>query len=191
MRITGGTAGGIPIKAPKGARTRPTSDKVREALFNTLGDDIPGGTVLDLFAGSGALAIEALSRGAERAVLIEKDPAAVRIIESNLEKTDLAERAVIVRGDFRSALAKLSQRGEVFDLIFIDPPYESDLLDRAAEAISEHRITTTTSIIVVEHFKKSLLPESIAGIPFGRTRGYGQTSLSYYRRAASLGGGSA
>ncbi|NQU07680.1 MAG: 16S rRNA (guanine(966)-N(2))-methyltransferase RsmD [Candidatus Abyssubacteria bacterium] len=181
MRITGGEAKGIAIKAPKGARVRPTSDKVREALFATLGEDVPGKRVLDLFAGSGALAIEALSRGAEFAALVEKEPTVARTIESNLQKTGLSDRAKIIRADFRSALRKLGRDKERFDLVFIDPPYQSGLLDEVAEALTKHRVTNSRSIIVVEHFKKADPPESISGLPLARTRDYGQTSLSYYQ----------
>jgi 16S rRNA (guanine966-N2)-methyltransferase len=172
---------GIQIRAPRGTRTRPTSDKVREALFNMLGENVTGARVLDLFAGSGALAIEALSRGAERAVLAEKDPAAMEAIGHNLEKTRLGERARLLKADFRSALARMSREGECFDIVFLDPPYHQDaIVDSVAAALKEHGVTTEESIIVLEHFGKAAPPEHIAAIPFSRTRTYGQTSLSFY-----------
>lgn len=180
MRITGGKFRGIPIKAPGGKRTRPTSDKVREALFSTLGDRVTGARVLDLFAGSGALAIEALSRGADSAVLIEKDNAAIAVVRQNLEKTGLKGKTKVLRADFRSALSKLSRDGERFDIIFIDPPYEGNMLEESLSALEKKCVTTDESIIVVEHFAKTAPPKSISGIPLNRTRAYGQTSLSYY-----------
>ena len=179
MRITGGEYKGTPIKAPLGGRTRPTSDKVREAMFSVLGD-ISGARVLDLFAGSGALAIEALSRGAAHAVLIEKESAAVAAIRLNLEKAGLLAKSRIVRADFRSALKKLGRDGETFDLILIDPPYEGDLLDKAAVSLAGHAIASDNCAIVVEHFKKTDPPKSVCGIPLQKRRDYGQTSLSFY-----------
>lgn len=172
---------GIQIRVPRGKRTRPTSDKVREALFNMLGESVWGARVLDLFAGSGALAIEALSRGAERAVLAEKDPAALEAMSHNLEKTRLGERARLLKADFRSALARLSREGECFDIVFLDPPYHQDaILDTLAASLKRHNVTTDDSIFVLEHFGKTAPPEHIAAIPFSRTRTYGQTSLSFY-----------
>lgn len=181
MRITGGRAKGIPLRAPKNPRIRPTSDKVREALFATLPVDISRAKVLDLFAGSGALAIEALSRGAERALLVEQDNVAARTIETNLERTGLSGKAEIIRADFRSALRKLKRRGEGFDLVFIDPPYQSDLIEEAARVLAKYRVVSCQATIVVEHFKKMEPPTSISGIPHRSTRFYGQTALSYYQ----------
>ncbi len=152
MRITGGKLRGIPIKAPGGKRTRPTSDKVREAL----------------------------SRGADSAVLIEKDNAAIAVVRQNLEKTGLKGKTKVFRADFRSALAKLNRDGERFDIIFIDPPYEGNVLEESLSALEKRCVTTAESIIIVEHFAKTAPPKSISGIPLNRTRAYGQTSLSYY-----------
>ena len=180
MRVTGGELRGIPIKAPAGKRTRPTSDKVRQAMFNVLGDSVVGAKALDLFAGSGALGIEALSRGAERAVFVEKDTSAIRAINANIEKADLSDRTRILRADFRSALTRLNREGAEFDLIFIDPPYEGDFLADARAALGDDCVTTKDSIIVVEHFSKNSPPELLSGLPLVDTRAYGQTSLSYY-----------
>ena len=180
MRVTGGEKKGTPIKAPAGVRTRPTSDKVREAMFSVLGD-VSGARVLDLFAGSGALAIEALSRGAESAVIVEKESAAIGVIRLNTEKAGLTAEVRIVRIDFRSALRKLDRDGETFDLILIDPPYEGDLLDEAAACLTEREVASANCTIVVEHFKKTTPPISICGIPLWKTRDYGQTSLSFYQ----------
>jgi 16S rRNA (guanine(966)-N(2))-methyltransferase RsmD len=182
MRITGGKFRGIPLKAPGGKRTRPTSDKIRQALFNVLGGSVIDAKTLDLFAGSGALALEALSRGAQSAVLVEKDTLAARALSANIERIGLSKTTRVFRADFRSALSKLSREGERFDIIFIDPPYEGDLLSEASVALRENSVTTKDSIIVVEHFAKTTPPETIAGLPLDNTRAYGQTSLSYYFR---------
>ena len=125
MRVVAGRFGGRRLAAPPGRGTRPTSDRVREALFSTLGP-LHGVRVLDLFAGSGALAIEALSRGAGSALLVERDPRAVAVIRANLAALGLAEpEAVVHAGPARSALRNASQRGDTYDLIFLDPPYRS------------------------------------------------------------------
>jgi 16S rRNA (guanine966-N2)-methyltransferase len=181
MRITGGQAKGIPIKAPKGTQTRPTSDKVRQALFNVLGADVSGRIVLDLFAGSGALGIEALSRGAANAVLVDKDAASARAIELNLEKTGFSKMAEIIRADFRSALRMISRRGEIYGIVFIDPPYQGGILEDVAKLLSQRPFVARDAIIVVEHFKKIKPPAGIAGIPLADTRTYGQTCLSFFQ----------
>ncbi len=154
---------------------------MREALFATLREVISRAKVLDLFAGSGALAIEALSRGAEHALLVEQDRGAARTIEANLEKAGLSGKAEIIRTDFHSALRKLERRGDEFDLVFIDPPYQSALLEEAVRVLAEYRVVSCQAIIVVEHFKKMEPPTSIAGIQHSSTRFYGQTALSYYQ----------
>jgi 16S rRNA (guanine(966)-N(2))-methyltransferase RsmD len=180
MRVTGGQAKGIPIKAPKGVETRPTSDKVREAVFQTLGRLVEEARVLDLFAGSGALGIEALSRGAEFCVFVDKASAATRIIEDNLVKAGFRERAEVIRSDFRSAVRLLSRSGENFNLILLDPPYGGDLLEQTAAALDAHPLTGARPIIVVEHFKKDAPPAAIGGITPTETRFYGQTAITYY-----------
>jgi 16S rRNA (guanine(966)-N(2))-methyltransferase RsmD len=181
VRITGGHARGIQIRAPRGKRTRPTSDKVREALFGILGERVSGATVLDLFAGSGALAIEALSRGAKHAVLVEKESAAAASARHNLKKTGLVEKARILQCDFRSGLARLDREKERFDIIFLDPPYHrDDIIDIVADALAKHPVTSDGCIIVVEHFEKISAPERIADVALDHTRSYGQTSLSFY-----------
>jgi 16S rRNA (guanine966-N2)-methyltransferase len=180
MRITGGEGRGIPIKAPKGMRTRPTSDKVREAMFDTLGAHVVGAQVLDLFAGSGALGIEALSRGATFAVFVENSTSAARVIEDNLAKTRFSEKGEIVRTDFALAIRRFEKARRKFGLIFIDPPYEGGLLEEIAISLEMHPVTHSETIIVVEHFKKTVPPPGISGIPRVRTRAYGQTALSYF-----------
>ena len=125
MRVIAGRFGGRRLAAPPGRSTRPTSDRVREALFSILGP-LDGERVLDLYAGSGALAIEALSRGAGSALLVERDPRAVAVIRANLEALGLAEpEARVHSGPARSALENASRRGDTYDLVFLDPPYRS------------------------------------------------------------------
>ena len=125
MRVVSGRFGGRRLQAPGGRGTRPTSDRVREALFSTLGP-LEGAAVLDLFAGSGALAIEALSRGAARAVLVERDARAAAVIRANLDLLGVGEdEALLVRAPARTALRDARERGDTYDLVFLDPPYRS------------------------------------------------------------------
>jgi 16S rRNA (guanine966-N2)-methyltransferase len=123
MRVIAGTAKGMPLKVPRGDTMRPTSDMVREAIFDILGETPVGARVLDLFAGTGALAIEALSRGAENAVLIERAARCVRIIGENLAKTRFADQADVIHGDVYPEVRKLDADGQEFDLVLADPPY--------------------------------------------------------------------
>ncbi len=123
MRVIAGTAKGHQLRAPKGPDTRPTGDRVKEALFSSLQPDLPGSRVLDLFAGSGALGIEALSRGAAEATFVESDRRARAAIDANLTATHLADRATVFGRDVRSTLRALAGRGATFDLVLVDPPY--------------------------------------------------------------------
>ena len=174
MRVVAGAFKGRRLQAPKGARTRPTADRVREALFSMLGD-VSGSRVLDLYAGSGALGIEALSRGAESAVFVDRDARAVAAIRRNLEVVGVA--AEVVRGD---ALSFLERRAEgTYDLVFLDPPYDS--AHRLGGSLSE-RISSLLSEearIVTESDKRSPLELEL---PLLRERAYGDTRITVHRR---------
>jgi 16S rRNA (guanine(966)-N(2))-methyltransferase RsmD len=153
---------------------------VREAVFDILGDAIAQRQTLDLFAGSGALAIEALSRGAAYAVLVENDASAVRVIEENLKRAEMTERADIIKADFRTALRRLQGRQEVYNLVFIDPPYRTGIAHEVTGALSKYQVISPDAIIIFEHFKKDEPPSGIADIPLVQTRTYGQTNLSFF-----------
>lgn len=149
MRIITGAARGTKLKAPKGMDTRPTADRVKESLFNILGREVIGKNVLDVFAGTGNLGLEALSRGAERAVFIDK--ATAQIIEDNAEHTRLADRAIVFRGDVFAVLSRLNSQGERFDLVFCDPPYRMGLWERTLKLLDELPILNESAVVVVEH----------------------------------------
>jgi 16S rRNA (guanine966-N2)-methyltransferase len=190
-RVITGQAGGLRLEAP-GPGTRPVSDRVKQALFAMLaspGEDAWSHAVLDLFAGSGALAIEALSRGAPRAVIVERDARAVTVIARNLARTGLAERARVVRRDVAAYLsadpATLTETP--FGLVFLDPPYDRtadlarslDVLGRAGSGwLSED------ALLVAKHFWKTAPPDRIGGLAVVRVRRFGETALSVYRRVA-------
>ncbi|HEY7836729.1 MAG TPA: 16S rRNA (guanine(966)-N(2))-methyltransferase RsmD [Solirubrobacteraceae bacterium] len=178
MRVIAGTLGGRRLKAPAGRATRPTSDRVREALFATL-DDIGGARVLDLFAGTGALGIEALSRGAGRAVFVERDAVAAGVLRQNLRALQLGpERAELRRADARSALRTASQAGETYDLVFIDPPYgEADAWSRRLRAGLPGLLAPGARVIAESDRRAPLALE----LPVETERRYGDTSITIHR----------
>lgn len=179
MRIITGEMRGRSLRTLDGEHTRPTSEKVKEAMFSIIQWDIEGRRVLDLFAGSGQLGLEALSRGAAECVFVENDRASVDIVRSNIDKCGAASRTKIVFGDYENFL----RRGEKFNIILIDPPYGSDFREKALSLISEFDILAANGIIVVESEQKSAeLPETCGTLARGRTYDYGRTKLTLYGR---------
>ena len=150
MRVIAGSARRIPLKTVKGDDVRPTTDRIKETLFNILQPEIPGCRFLDLFAGSGGIGIEALSRGAERAVFADRNREAVRCIRENLAHTKLAERAEVLQGDALSVLRQLEARREAFDLVFLDPPYASGVLEEALAVLAGSSLLAEGALIVAE-----------------------------------------
>ncbi len=149
MRIIAGEARSRIIEAPKGRDTRPTLDRVRENLFNIIRGHVPGAAVLDLFAGSGALSLEALSRGAARAVMVDRDREAHRVERLNAERLGYGDRAEILLCDWQKALASLRDRSERFDLVFLDPPYAMGDLSGVTEGLLP--LLSEDALIVTEH----------------------------------------
>jgi 16S rRNA (guanine966-N2)-methyltransferase len=175
MRIVGGDLKGRVLRAPPGMDTRPTSEKVREAIFNIL-PDVTGLEVLDLFAGTGALGIEALSRGAEFATFVDKSRAVTEVLKTNLKNLHLEDRAKVVTGDAVSYAQKgIGQRPWM--LVFIDPPYKSDLAVRAAKALDNLH----DAIVVIEHDRVHAPPEKLGSLLRTDERRYGDTMVSFFR----------
>lgn len=181
MRIIAGSARGRNLKSPKGMSTRPTSDRVREALFNILTPHVSDCRFLDLFSGTGAVGIEALSRGAAKAVLVEKDRATAKIILDNLGLCRLKENAEVLTLDVAKAIDLLGNRGETFDLIFIDPPYKKGFEEPTIEKILSHTMLSPAGILVVESDKVDLPPERVGVLSTYRREKYGDTALTFYR----------
>ena len=181
MRVITGTARGRRLKELQGMETRPTTDKVKESLFSIIQFDIEGRRVLDLFAGTGQLGIEALSRGAAEAVFVDRRPDAVRLVQENLALCGFTDRARVKSGD---ALAYLKS-GETFDLIFLDPPYAADLLEQALTAIASIDICREHGIIVAESAADKVLPELPAPYRLYREYRYGKIRLSVYHRSGN------
>lgn len=148
MRVIAGTARSLPLKAPEGLDVRPTTDRIKETLFNMLQWDIPGGVFVDLFSGSGGIGIEALSRGARKAYFVDNAQKAISCIERNLAFTKTEDRAVVLKQDACSALGGI--REDAVDIVFMDPPYESGLEKEALTVLARMRYVTEDTIIVVE-----------------------------------------
>ena len=180
MRIISGQARGRKLKTLEGENTRPTLDRTREALFNILQHRAMDARVLDLFAGSGALALEALSRGARSAVLCDVSPAACAVIEQNIALTRCGERARLMRCDAETALEKL--RGEAFDLIFLDPPYGKGLIERALEGIENGGLMAPGALIAAETAWDEKI-EIPCGLREMDARKYGKSCLHFIERA--------
>ena len=178
MRVITGSARGRRLKELEGLETRPTTGKVKEALFSVIQFDIEGRRVLDLFAGTGQLGIEALSRGAECAVLVERRRDALQVIRENLEACGMTDKARVVNGDAMSYL----KSGEKFDLIFLDPPYASGLLEQALEEIVRFDICRRHGIIVAESAADKTLPPLAGPYALYREYRYGKIKLTVYHR---------
>jgi 16S rRNA (guanine(966)-N(2))-methyltransferase RsmD len=179
MRIISGTSKGRRLTTPKGQGVRPTSDRVKESIFNILRERVEGKIVLDLFAGTGNLGIEALSRGATRSLFVEKGRQAIRLIQKNLSQCGLEGRSEIIPKDVNRAIGILKQRGESFDLILMDPPYKKGLIARTLDKLDSHRIYHEDSILVIEHDRRESLPGIIVGWNLIRQRRFGDTLISF------------
>lgn len=176
MRVIAGSAGGRPLVAPRGRDTRPTSDRVREALFSSLQTRVPGARLADLYAGSGALGIEALSRGASSVTFVEKARAARRAIEDNLRVTGLGEDAILIPGDVRTALLG-GLPGGPFDVVLLDPPYAIETEDLAEVLRLVVDAVTSGGLIVVEGSVHRPPPRWPEDVLVGDPRRYGDTLL--------------
>lgn len=182
LRIISGEHRGRILKTVPGRNTRPTSDKVKESLFNILQARIPGSIVLDLFSGTGNLGLESLSRGCEKAVFVEKSPAALAVLRENCRSLDYMEYTEIIPMDVSKALAFLSEDKREFDIVFMDPPYDHDLEVPAIEALDKGNLVKDDGVIVVEHLMQDEMPDCIGSFTRYQIRKYGNTALSFYRK---------
>ena len=179
MRVITGKARGVNLKTPEGLQTRPTTDRVKEALFSMIQFDIPTATVLDLFGGTGQLGIEALSRGARRAVFVDESDKACQLIRENLRRTRMEQDGSVVRSDY---LAYLGRCREKFNIIFLDPPYAEVFLENALKRITEIDILQSGGIIVTERQLGKELPYEFEGYTRSKDYKYGKTLITLYRK---------
>ena len=180
MRVITGKARGVTLKTPDGMTTRPTTDRVKEALFSIIQFEIPGANVLDLFGGTGQLGIEALSRGAKSCTFVDAGEPACRLIRENLKRTRLEAEGKVVRSDY---LAFLKRCRETYDIIFLDPPYAEVFLETALKCIAEIDILQSGGIIVAERPLGKELPWEFTGYERSKDYKYGNTLLTIYRKA--------
>lgn len=183
MRIVAGKWRGRPLRAPKGLAVRPTSDRVREAIFDILGERVAGASVLDLFAGSGALGLEALSRGASRAVFVESDPAAFAVLRKNVDTLGAGEPDAW-QLDYRQALRRLRARSMRFDLVFLDPPYRKGLASDAAAALCRAGMVRAGGTVVVEEAFRAPETPFPEGWALSADRRYGDTRVMLFEVSA-------
>jgi len=186
MRVIAGKYKGRKLNSPENCDIRPTSDKVKEAMFSILTADVCGSRVLDLFAGTGSLGIEALSRGADCCVFADSSRAGLNLVKSNLQHCKVEEETKTVPGDYRKVLMNLSSRiedglEEKFDIVLLDPPYGKGFLTDAIEMISDGKILREDGIIIAEHRKEEELPDTIGGYNREKDRRYGIVKLSIYK----------
>ena len=185
MRIIAGEMRSRKLKAPEGMDTRPTADRVKEALFSILLNRLPGARVLDLYGGSGALALEALSRGAANAVIVDLSAKACQAIQENIDTLGCRDRARLLRMKDTAALAALQKQGDVFDLIFLDPPYRMDTAPICA-AIVEMGLLRQGGTVIVEHSRETP-PKVQPPLRMTDHREYGVAGLSFYQREGEEG----
>lgn len=181
MRVITGIARGRRLKEPNGMETRPTTDRVKEGIFSSIQFEVEGRKVLDLFGGTGQMGIEALSRGAAHCTFVDLQKQAVAIIRENVNSTGFADQSAVIQGD---ALAYLSRCREKFDLIFLDPPYESGLLEKAMELITTIDIVSENGIIVCENGSKYGWPMVEEPYRMQKEYRYGKIRTALYRRNA-------
>ena len=179
MRVISGTARGIRLKTPEGLKTRPTSDRVKEAIFSVIQFEVEGSRFLDLFAGSGQMGIEALSRGAVSAVFVDGRREACKLVQDNLKTTKLERNAQVVQSDYLSYLERCRQ---TFDIIFLDPPYAEEYLENSLKKISEIDILSSRGIIICERPADKLLDLEIPGLQRGKDYRYGKTWVTMFRK---------
>ncbi|WP_410515200.1 16S rRNA (guanine(966)-N(2))-methyltransferase RsmD [Paenibacillus sp. BR2-3] len=185
MRVVSGSAKGRPLKSVPGSGTRPTTDKVKEAVFSMIGPYFEGGAALDLFAGTGGLGIEALSRGMESAVFVDMEPKSIDTIRANLKATGLESWAEVYRNDAGRALSAMEKRGRSFDLVFLDPPYRLKHGDELMSTMAAKGMLQAEALIVLEHESGHAYPEDIPGFYRLRQAVYGETTISIYQYEAA------
>ncbi len=194
-RISGGKDRGRRLQLPRG-RLRPTTERVRSAVFSILGDRVVGATVLDLYSGSGAMGLEALSRGALRADMVERDGRACSTIEANIRSLDYGDRATVMRAraesvvgspDGREGCGKSGRDGGAYELVFIDPPYDDDPWETILSGLGEGSMLGRGAVVVAEHRTKLRLADSYGRLVRTSTRRYGDSSISMFTTADAHG----
>ncbi|MDU2197518.1 MAG: 16S rRNA (guanine(966)-N(2))-methyltransferase RsmD [Peptostreptococcaceae bacterium] len=181
MRVISGKARGLKLDTPKNQDVRPTTDRVKESLFNMINSYIMDSNILDLFAGTGSLGIECLSRGAKNCVFVDKSKDSINIVRSNVKKARVENESTILNVDFKDAVKRLSTQNQKFDVIFMDPPYYENMFIECLKSIDKFNLLDEDGIIVVEHDTKDLFEDSIGRLNKSREKKYGNTTLTFYK----------
>lgn len=192
MKLVAGIQKGRRLKQPTQPGLRPTSAKVREALFAILRDRIQNATVLDLYAGTGALGLEALSRGAQHVVFVDQTPASLRVLQDNILRCESQEKSVVIRLDVKRFLQTRpsGDRADRFDVVFVDPPYHTEEAESVLEWLGQSAILSPQGLLVMEHVSKQLVAEQTGNLRRYRQTRYGDTTLSFFSLMSPLSGSS-
>jgi 16S rRNA (guanine966-N2)-methyltransferase len=182
MRIIAGEFRGRKIKQPTSRKVRPTKDRIREAVFNIIAECVPEASVLDLFAGSGAYGLEALSRGAQRAVFVEKDTGCAGIIKENIKLLGVEGSAKVVTLDVFKSMEGLEKEKERFDLVFADPPYSKNMAKKTLIKVNQYDILNHSGLLIIECHADEKLPDNEGSFCVIKKRTYGNTSVSVYSK---------
>lgn len=181
MRVISGKARGLKLNTPKNEDVRPTTDRVKESLFNIINSYVMESSVLDLFAGTGSLGIECLSRGASKCVFVDNSKESIAIVKSNIKKARVEEQSVVLNLDFKDSINKLSVQKNKFDIIFMDPPYYKNMFIEAINRINSSELLSEDGILIVEHDTNDEFPENIGILNKIRDKKYGNTTLTFYK----------
>lgn len=181
MRVIAGSARGIKLDTIEGLATRPTTDRVKEALFSMLHNDLYGASVLDLFSGSGGLAIESASRGAEKVTVVENSKKCIEVIKKNIQKTKLNDKIEVVHGEVEGFMKRQKDEA-IYDFIIMDPPYLKGFIEPLLEIIDSKGLLNTQGKIIIEHDMKDVLQDTYGNLYLDKKKKYGKTAVSVYRR---------
>ena len=181
LRVISGKARGLKLDTPKNQDVRPTTDRVKESLFNMINSYIMDSNILDLFAGTGSLGIECLSRGAKNCVFVDKSKDSINIVRSNVKKARVENESTILNVDFKDAVKRLSTQNQKFDVIFMDPPYYENMFIECLKSIDKFNLLDEDGIIVVEHDTKDKFPDNMGRLYKSRDKKYGNTTLTFYK----------
>jgi 16S rRNA (guanine966-N2)-methyltransferase len=186
LRVIAGEYRGRRLDRIEGMDIRPTTDKVKESLFNIICDIVADSRFLDLFGGTGGIGIEALSRGAKNVVFIDSNAKSIKVLKGNLERLNIKDNVEVFNTDYSTAISKLHKYGREFDIIFADPPYSVGLAQDALKEIEKHNILAQTGRVIVEHDTKDEMPASVGRLNLYRSKQYGNTTLSFYNYSEQL-----
>lgn len=186
MRVISGKARGQALKAPEGLNTRPTTDRVKESIFNIIQSRIYDSVVVDLFSGSGNLGIESLSRNASKAYFIDHNKNSIASIKENLMKTKLNSNAIVMHMEVSAAIERLGKENVKAKLIFLDPPYSKEFVEPTLKQIIAFELLDLDGIVIVEHKKSDKIPEHVCNLYNYRTNHYGDVAVSFYELREEL-----